>query len=89
MRNISLGWTITGAIVGALGWAYNLMTLGAIINGVDVGHGWITLGIFLCPWFVPLRNIWFILILNCMLDALLLAGLRFAWMRLQRREISN
>ena len=49
MRSIPLGWAISGVIVGALGWAYNLMTLGAIINGVDVGHGWIT------PW---LDNPW-------------------------------
>jgi len=85
MGKIPLGWLITGAVIGAMGFAYNLITLGAIINGVDVGHGWVTLGAVLCPWFIPLRNIWCIFVLNCILYALLFCGLRFAWIRLSRR----
>jgi hypothetical protein len=58
MRQLSRGWLISGAVFGGLGFAYNLMTLGAIINGVYVAHGWETLGIMLCPWLLPLRNFW-------------------------------
>jgi hypothetical protein len=89
MRNIPLGWTIAGAVVGALGWFYNLMTLGAIINGVYVGHGWITLGIVFCPWFVPVRNLWVVLVLNCILYASLFAGARIAWSLFHGKKISN
>lgn len=84
MRKTLLGWSMTGAVVGAMGFAYNLITLGAIINGVAVSRGWVTLGAVLCPWFIPLRNVWGILALNCILYALLFRGVRFAWVRLFR-----
>ena len=89
MRQVSLGWSMAGAIFGGLGFAYNLMTLGAIINGAFVGHGWVTLGMVLCPWLVPLRNLWCILALNCLLYALVFAGLRLAWIRFRRPPISD
>ncbi len=76
MGKIPLGWSITGMVIGAMGFAYNLITLGAIINGVDVGRGWVTLGAVLCPWFIPLRNLGFIFALNCILYALLFLGCR-------------
>jgi hypothetical protein len=85
MRKIPLAWSLTGAVIGAMGFAYNLITLGAIINGVDVGRGWVTLGAVLCPWFIPLRNFWCIFALNCILYALLFCGLRFAWIKHSHR----
>jgi len=91
MRKMPLGWSITGAVIGATGFAYNLITLSAIINGVDVGRGWVTLAAILCPaavlcpWFIPLRSVWCIFALNCIFYALLFGGLRFAWIRLYRR----
>ena len=89
MRNAPLGWLIAGAVMGVIGFAYNLMAVGAIINGVDVRHTWVTLGVILCPWIVPLRNMWCILALNCILYAMLFGGLRFAWIKLRPRKISN
>jgi hypothetical protein len=89
MRNLPLGWSIAGAVVGILGFAYNLMTLGAIINGAYVGRVWITLGVVLCPWVVPVRNLWCILALNCILYAMLFAGLRIAWLRIHAKTIAN
>lgn len=89
MRRVSLGWSITGAAFGLIGFVYNLMVLGAIINGVLVEHRWILLGIALCPWQIPLRSLWAILTLNCMLYALFFAGLRFAWARFRDRRGSK
>jgi hypothetical protein len=89
MRHVALVWSIFGAVFGALGLAYNLMTVGAIINGVEVGRAWITLGVVPCPWIVPLRNLWCILALNCILYALLFAGLRIVRIRLRFSAISN
>jgi hypothetical protein len=90
MGKISLGWPISGAVIGAVGFAFDLFTLSAIMNGVDVGRGWVTLAAILCPWCLVLRNMWCILALNCILYALLFFGLRFSWVRLSRRqEISN
>ena len=96
MRNIPLGWSITGAVIGVMGFAFNLFTLSAVINGVYVGRGWLTLAAVLCPsavlcpLFIPLRNVWCIFALNCILSAMLFGGLRFVWIKLRRpREISN
>jgi len=91
MRNIPLGWSITGAVIGVMGFAFNLITLSAIINGVYVGRGWLTLAAVLCPSsFIPLRNVGCIFALNCILYAMLFGGLRFVWIKLRRpREISN
>lgn len=86
MRQISLSWSIAGAVFGLLGFVYNLMILGAIINGAFVAHCWVTLGLVLCPWIVPFRNLWCILALNCTLYISLFAGLRFAWISLPRRN---
>ena len=100
MRNIPLGWSITGAVIGVMGFAFNLITLSAIINGVYVsaiingvyvGRGWLTMAAVLCPSsFIPLRNVGCIFALNCILYAMLFGGLRFVWIKLRRpREISN
>ena len=86
---MTLRWLIIGAVIGGIGFTYNLITLGAIINGVYVSRGWVTLGAVLCPWFIPLRSFWLILTLNCISYALLFCGLRFARVRISRRENSN
>jgi hypothetical protein len=82
---------MTGAVIGVLGFAFNLLTLSAIINGAYVGRGWLTLAAVLCPCsFTPLRNIGGVLALNCILYAMLFGGLRFVWIKLRRpRVISN
>jgi hypothetical protein len=91
MRNIPLGWSITGAVIGMMGFVFNLITLGAIINKVYVGRGWLTLAAVLCPSsFIPLRNVGGIFALNCIFYAVLFGGLRFVWIKLRRsRENSN
>ena len=91
MRNIPLWWSITGAVIGVMGFAFNLITLSAIINGVYVGRGWLTMAAVLClSSFIPLRNVGCIFALNCILYAMLFGGLRFVWIKLRRpREISN
>jgi hypothetical protein len=89
MRGVSLGWLIAGTVFGGMGFAYNLMVLAAIINGVLVSHEWVVLGVFLCPWVVPLRNLWCILALNCALYGSLFAGLRLMWNGAGNRTASN
>jgi len=91
MRDIPLRWSIIGAVIGVMGFAFNLITLSAIINGAYVGRGWLTLAAVLCPSvFTPLRNVGCIFALNCILYAMLFGGLRFVWIKLRRhRENSN
>jgi hypothetical protein len=84
MGKIPLGWSIMGTVMGAIGFAYNLILLGAIINGVDVGRRWVILGAVFCPRFIPLRNVWCVLALNCILYATLFGGLRFVWIKIRR-----
>ena len=87
MRRISMSWSIAGFVFGGLGFAYNLMLLGVIINGALVAHGWLWLGILLCPWFIPFRNFWCVLTLNCFLYALVFVGSRLALIKLSRENL--
>lgn len=89
MRKVTFKWPLIGAVLGALGCLPLLAGLGAIMNGVQVGHNWELLSAVLCPPALLLKGFWFPLGLNCVLYAFVVALLRFAWVHLPSSSNSN
>ena len=82
LRQLTIWWPLAGAALGALGDFAALMTLGAIINGVEVSRGWIVAVTVLCPTLLFSHGFWWWpLLLNCLIYALVVAALRLAWLR--------
>ena len=81
-RQLTIWWPLAGAALGALGDFAALMTMGAIINGAEVSHGWIVAVTMLCPTsLIPHGLGWWPLLLNGLLYAMAVAALRLAWLR--------
>ena len=84
MGRVTLRWPIAGAVLGALGNFVLLLSLGAVINGVEVGRGWELAAAVACPAALFTRGFWWPLVLDCLLYALVITALRFTWIRLRR-----
>lgn len=89
MEKVTFKWPLIGAVLGLLGFIPSLLELGAIINGVEVGHNLELVSDALCPAALLRLGFWWTLGLNCLLYALLTTFIRLAWIGLRHRSISN
>ena len=82
MRRVTLRWLVAGAVLGALAFFTLMLCISALLSGVEFRH-WHWIVAVLCPPAIVLRGFWLLLGLNCALYAVVLAALRYAWIRLR------
>jgi len=71
------GWLLAGAIFGALGWFSFIYLLMTSMSQYEIGKGWKSVFIILCPAAtIPRLGAWWVLILNCLVYAAVFEGLR-------------
>ena len=86
MNKVTFKWPLIGAILGLLGCLPLLLEIGAIMNGVEVGHRWELVSTLLCPTALLVRGFWCLLGLNCVLYATVTTLLRFSWLTLRHTD---